>query len=62
MGRPRLTSSNSSGISVAGQGNGFQFTVPADTTTKVLRIYVNALSARVLLRSLSQRRQCRPIV
>jgi hypothetical protein len=46
-GTPTLTSSNTSAISVAGAGNGFQFTVPADTTKRLLRVYVSAYSARI---------------
>jgi hypothetical protein len=46
-GSPTATSSNTAAIFVAGQDNGFQFTVPADTSTRVLRVYVSAFSARV---------------
>jgi len=42
-------SSNSMGISVPGEDNGFEFTVPADTTPKSLRVYLNAYSARAVL-------------
>lgn len=31
---------------ISGAGNGFQFVVPADTTAKVLQVYVSALSAK----------------
>jgi len=48
-GTPTLTSSNTSSLQVYGEGTGFQFTVPADPTTKLLQVYVNAYSARVRL-------------
>jgi len=37
------------GVSLTGQGNGFQFKVPADTTTRVLRVYVGVKNATGLL-------------
>jgi Bacterial Ig-like domain (group 1) len=39
-GTPTATGSNDSGLYISGTKNGFSFTVPADTTTRVLSIYV----------------------
>ena len=50
-GIPTLEFSTSSGIFVPGEGNGFEFTVAADTTNRVLRVYVNGSSARILLQA-----------
>jgi len=52
-GTPAITGTNNGlGVYVSGSGNnppssgsGFQFTVPADTTTRELRVYVNAYKA-----------------
>ena len=46
-GTPAGTSSNTAGIFVAGEGTGFQFAVPADTTPRLLQVYVSAFSARM---------------
>jgi hypothetical protein len=48
-GIPTVEFSTSSGIFVPGEGNGFEFTVAADTNTRILRVYVNGYSARILL-------------
>ena len=39
-GTPTLAGTSSSAVLVSGSGNGFQFTVPADTTTRTLIVYV----------------------
>lgn len=47
-GTPTLTATNTFGVSVDGLGNGFQFIVPADTTARLLRVYVSGFSAEIL--------------
>jgi hypothetical protein len=44
-GTPTLTGNTTSGVWRSGVGKGFQITVPADTTDKILKLYVSAWSA-----------------
>jgi hypothetical protein len=53
-GAPQPTGSNQNGISVPGQGNGFSFTAPADTSQRTLVAYVSgAFSGGTLTAHLS---------
>jgi hypothetical protein len=40
---------STSGIYISGEGNGFEVTVPADTTVKILKLYVGAYAATMHL-------------
>jgi len=45
-GEPEIQANNATaGIYVAGQDNGFKFSVPADTTARTLKVYVGAYNA-----------------
>ncbi len=50
-GTPTSSNTVANGSRVFRQGNGFQITVPADTTPRTLRLYVGAKSARGLLQA-----------
>ena len=45
-GVPNSSSSTTAGLYVAGLGNGFSLSVPADTSSKTLKLYVGAWKAR----------------
>src|SRR5262249_24550970 len=44
-GTPTVSGSDQSGVFVAGSGNGFRFSAPADTTTRTLYLYLSGTNS-----------------